>query len=143
MEVSRNGLAEFAKRFVTGLPEEAGTTAYVVGLKGELGAGKTAFVQEVAKALGITRSVTSPTFTLVQAYQIAHSPFERLVHIDAYRLKETDTDTIGWKSYYQDPANLILAEWSERVPGGLPKGTSILDFSVTSEDTRNIEETTS
>jgi tRNA threonylcarbamoyl adenosine modification protein YjeE len=117
MQVSLADLSDFAKRFVAELPATPGVGAHVVGLKGDLGAGKTTFVQMVAKELGVTATVTSPTFVFVQVYGIDHGPFRRLVHIDAYRLSKDDPDTIGWREYRADPANLILVEWPEHLPG--------------------------
>lgn len=138
MEVMLAELSQYAKRFVDDLPKEQRTGAYVVGLCGELGAGKTAFTQEVAKALGIASPVTSPTFPIVQVYEIDHAPFKKLVHVDAYRLEDADTDTIGWAAYTADPENLMLVEWPERVPGGIKTGLQCLDFKVLSEHTRDI-----
>ena len=60
--------------------------AIVIGLSGDLGSGKTTFVQAVAKELGITEHVTSPTFVIMKKYGIKHSHFNTLVHIYAYRL---------------------------------------------------------
>jgi tRNA threonylcarbamoyladenosine biosynthesis protein TsaE len=140
MEVSLAELPDFAKKFVSQLPQKLGNSAYVVGLSGELGAGKTTFVQEVAKTLGVSVPVTSPTFVLVQAYSINHAPFSRLIHIDAYRLSPDEKDTFGWKEYVKNPANLILAEWPERLPGGLPEGARALAFVVTGSSTREILE---
>jgi len=142
MEVPLAGLVAYAQRFVESLPTGMGERAYIVGLSGELGAGKTAFVQEVARLLGVSRAVASPTYTIVQVYPIHHGAFARLVHVDAYRLKADDADTIGWKEYADDPRNLIVIEWPRRVPGGIPSGTRLLEFTVTGDDTRDIEEKT-
>ncbi|MES2014811.1 MAG: tRNA (adenosine(37)-N6)-threonylcarbamoyltransferase complex ATPase subunit type 1 TsaE [Patescibacteria group bacterium] len=138
MEVTRSDLSTFAKEFVATLPKETGTGAYVVGLSGELGAGKTAFVQEVAKVLGVTEAVTSPTFIIVRTHAIDHPPFKRLVHIDAYRLEKSDAGTIGWDDYMHNSENLILMEWPERLPGA-PEFDARLAFSVVSEQVRDIE----
>lgn len=135
VELSLAELALFAKRFVAELPDEPGPRAHVVGLKGELGAGKTTFAQLVAKELGVEESVTSPTFTIVQPYAIDHPPFARLVHVDAYRLSPADPDTIGWASYVRDPSNIILVEWPENL-AGFPDDAAVLSFTITGEDTR-------
>src|SRR3989338_11057767 len=83
-----------AARFVGSLtPREEGAT--LVTLAGELGAGKTAFTQAVAKALGVEESVTSPTFVLEKIYGLTKSVFERLIHIDAYRLQKGDRKNGG------------------------------------------------
>lgn len=138
MDVSLEALPAFAGTFADSLPAERGRGAYIVGLSGELGAGKTAFVQEVARALGASGVPRSPTFVIVQTYALPKGPFTRLVHIDAYRLKPEDADTIGWAAYAANPENLVLAEWPERLPGGLPEGARMLAFTVTGEETRHV-----
>src|SRR3989338_7645376 len=62
--------------------------ATFVTLQGELGAGKTAFTQAVARALDVTETVTSPTFVLEKIYLLNGRQFKRLIHIDAYRLEK-------------------------------------------------------
>lgn len=100
--------------------------ATLVALSGELGAGKTAFTQAVARALGVEDVVTSPTFVLEKIYQLpqlgGETPkFKRLVHIDAYRLeKGSDLAPLGFDELMRDSGSLILLEWPERVSDALP-----------------------
>lgn len=142
MKVSQNELPQFAERFIQSLPTEKGATAFIVNLSGDLGAGKTAFVQACAKILGVGMSVTSPTFVIMRKYDIHHPVFKRMVHIDAYRLSSEDTDTISWSIESADPASLIFVEWPLQMPGGVPKWTRSLKFSVLGENERDIEEKT-
>lgn len=142
MEISLSTLPAYARAFVESIPKQTPGGAYLVGLEGELGAGKTSFVQEVAKILGIEGRVTSPTFVVLKTYSIARAPFTHLVHADLYRLHKDDPDTIGWSEYMKDPKNLILAEWPERIHGGMPKGTRVISFSVIGDDRRRVEERT-
>ncbi len=106
-------------------PQKEGAT--LVTLSGELGAGKTAFTQEVARALGIEDTVTSPTFVLEKIYalpKLGHpmSKFERLVHIDAYRLESgKELIPLGFDELMKDAGNLILLEWPEKVADMLPE----------------------
>ena len=89
----------------------------VVALQGELGAGKTTFVQGLARAIGVARPVTSPTFTLVGEYAGAH---QRLVHMDLYRLHAPDDLlAIGFGEYVESGA-LVAIEWSERAGDLIP-----------------------
>ena len=138
MDVSLSTMRVFAKDFVADLPREKGERAHMVGLSGELGAGKTTFVQAVAHELGIQIPVVSPTFALVQVYPIDHPPFKCFIHIDAYRLEKKERDTIGWSAYMRDPENLILVEWPERIPGGFLKNLPLLSFNLRGEDIRAI-----
>ena len=92
----------------------------VIALQGELGAGKTTFVQGLARALGITRPVTSPTFTLVGEYP---GDSVLLVHMDLYRLRSPDDLlTIGFQEYLDRKA-LVAVEWPERAGDLLPPET--------------------
>jgi tRNA threonylcarbamoyladenosine biosynthesis protein TsaE len=109
----------------------------VVALQGELGAGKTTFVQGLARALGITRPVTSPTFTLVGEYPGDHL---LLVHMDLYRLRSPDDLlTIGFPEYLERKA-LVAVEWPERAGDLLPPETIWVTITLTADArTRHIE----
>ncbi len=141
MERTARNLEELetqAAEFVRSLdPVEWGAT--LVTLSGELGAGKTAFTKAVAKTLGIEESVTSPTFVLEKMYQLSGQKFERLIHIDAYRLeKGSDLQPLGFDELMENPKNLIFLEWPERVAHGLPVVSATLTFEVQPDDSRKI-----
>ena len=136
MEVGISFLPRFAKDFVSALPQKAAERAYIVGLAGELGAGKTTFVQEVAKALGVATPVTSPTFIIASRYPIQKKPFTSLVHMDAYRLGKGES--FDWHAYANDPQNLVLIEWPERMPD-FPPDSPVFSFTVIDETTRDIK----
>ena len=88
----------------------------VVAFRGPLGAGKTAFTRGLARGLGVTGPVTSPTYTIVNEYTGGRMP---LFHFDMYRLSsEEDLFDIGWEDYL-DRGGLCVVEWSERVSGAL------------------------
>lgn len=126
-------------RFVRSLtPSETGAT--LITLSGELGAGKTAFTKAAAKALGIEDTVTSPTFVLEKMYILpAGQKFERLVHIDAYRLeKSADLHTIGFDEVMSDPKNLVFFEWPERVAHGLSIATTCITIQAQPDGSRVI-----
>ena len=114
-------------------------SAIVVGLSGELGAGKTTFTQAVAAALGIFESVTSPTFVILKIYGLENQPFERLVHIDAYRLESgSELASLGFDDLVRDPRNLILIEWPERVEDVLPEERINVRFEIMNDETREV-----
>lgn len=118
----------FADSFALNLAPLA--AARVVAISGELGAGKTTFVQGVARALGITETVNSPTFVIQKTYELTGS-FKKLVHIDAYRLKEErELEVLGWNELVSDPGNLILIEWPEKVPGLIPRDAIRVRFDI-------------
>ncbi len=125
-----------ATRFVANLAPRA--TATVIALSGELGAGKTTFTQGIAVALGIHEAVTSPTFVIEKVYELENQPFKRLMHIDAYRLKDAhELEVLGWKEVILDPSNLVIVEWPERVADIIPKDAIHASFEG-SGDSREI-----
>lgn len=99
--------------------------ATVIALEGELGVGKTVFVQAFARTLGIQDTITSPTFVILKQYAIptggGKHQLKTLYHIDAYRLADhKDLEKLGLRELIADPANIILIEWADRVAEILP-----------------------
>lgn len=117
--------------------------ALVVGLYGELGAGKTSFTQAVAKKLGVKDVITSPTFVIEKIYDLEGQKFSKLIHIDAYRLeKSEELLKLGWRDITADKNNLILIEWPERVADIIVKHMKVSLRTLDSGEAReiNIEE---
>lgn len=111
-----------------------GKTALVVALSGDLGAGKTHFVQGMAKAFGVTEQVASPTFVIERIYALEDQSFSRLVHIDAYRLEDpSELERLGWARLLEDPATLIAIEWPEKVSRLMPDDAIRLRFKIAGE----------
>ena len=103
----------------------------VVGLAGELGAGKTALVQAICAGYGVTDDVTSPTFALVHEYQAPRSPVH---HLDLYRLDRPDQlDEIGWDELVSSRA-IVLVEWPERAGDRVPAGHVTLSLQHLPDD---------
>lgn len=107
----------------------------VICLDGDLGAGKTLFVQNLAASLGVQGEVTSPTFNLMNVYEDGRLP---LVHFDLYRLEqEYELDEIGFYDYVENPDGLVLIEWAEKFPECLPEDHIALEIQCTDvEDER-------
>ncbi|RHW32370.1 tRNA (adenosine(37)-N6)-threonylcarbamoyltransferase complex ATPase subunit type 1 TsaE [Lysinibacillus yapensis] len=85
-----------------------------ITLEGDLGAGKTTFTQALAKGLGITRTVNSPTFTIMKQYE-GRLPFN---HLDVYRLEDSDED-LGWEEIFYGEA-VTVVEWAHLIEDDLP-----------------------
>lgn len=114
--------------------------AVIVGLYGDLGSGKTAFTQAVAKCLGVKETVTSPTFVIEKIYKLDNRDFEHLIHIDAYRLKGGDELLhLGWEEIAKNPKNIIFIEWPERVAEILPDNIKKVCFTFVDENIREIK----
>ena len=109
--------------------------ATAVGLSGHLGAGKTAFVKQVAKRLGVPEEVTSPTFIIMKIYEIEHDTWHRLIHIDAYRLeRREELEALDFEGLVSDPSNLIMIEWPENVGLGRDDLSTELKFDIKEGD---------
>jgi len=102
----------------------------VICLDGELGSGKTVFTKGFANALGITETVTSPTFTIIKEYD-GELP---LYHMDVYRLDENSAD-IGIEEYF-NKGGVCIIEWSENIKSILPKERLDIKIKVLGENKR-------
>jgi len=91
---------------------------------GELGSGKTTFIQGLAKGLGIKKRVLSPTFIIMREYQIRgrKRKAKRFYHIDLYRIKnKEDVEVLGLEEIWSNPENIVAIEWAEKIKEILPK----------------------
>ena len=109
----------------------------VLAYRGDLGAGKTAFTRGLARGLGYTEPVTSPTYTIVNEYLGGRLP---LFHFDMYRLaSDDDLWDIGWEDYLER-GGVCAVEWSENVPEAM-EGAVEVSIEKTGEDSRKITST--
>ncbi|MDO8429995.1 MAG: tRNA (adenosine(37)-N6)-threonylcarbamoyltransferase complex ATPase subunit type 1 TsaE [bacterium] len=110
--------------------------ATIVALRGELGAGKTTFVQGFMKALGVKNRITSPTFVICRKYKLKSQKskvksqmFFNVYHLDLYRInKPKELLDLGFKKILKDPRVIVLIEWPERAKKILPKNMILLNF---------------
>lgn len=108
----------------------------VIALTGELGAGKTTFVQGFAKALGIKDKIISPTFVLIRQHKFGGGI---LYHIDLYRLENNiNIKQLGIAEIISNPDNLVLIEWAEKIKKNLPKKTIKINLKKVTENERLI-----
>ncbi len=95
--------------------------ALVVTLQGDLGTGKTTFVQGFLRGLGLKKRAQSPTFIIMRRHALKRSKFKNVFHVDAYRLKSArHLAALGFREILSDPQNIVLIEWPERAKGILP-----------------------
>ena len=111
------------------------TEGCVIAYRGGLGMGKTCFTRGLAKGLGSTDTVTSPTFALINEYPSGRIP---LYHFDMYRVS-------GWEDLYStgffdyiDAGGVIAAEWSENIESALPDNTIYVTINKTNDSAREI-----
>ena len=130
--------ADALNRFGEALGRELGAPA-VIGLSGELGTGKTTFVQAICRGVGARGLATSPTYALVHQYR---TPQGRLVyHVDCYRLRSpAEAQDLGFDDMVRDEA-IVLIEWPERAGAWVPRLDRHFRLSYGDEaDTRELEE---
>lgn len=113
----------------------------VVGLIGDLGVGKTTLVKEIAKKLGISQLVSSPTFNIAKLYQINSDYGPRvLYHVDLYRLnKPTKTDLMEITEQISNEKTLTFIEWIDNSLELCKKADLIIKFGFLSETTREVK----
>jgi len=131
---------KIAKEFIRNL--KPSNQAIVLNLDGDLGGGKTTFVQGLANGLGIKKQILSPTFVLFKRYKLDDLPFNDFYHFDCYRL-ETKADINNLKEMHlkdiiRNPKNIVAIEWSERLKNLRPNGASF-HFVFRSEKEREIK----
>jgi len=103
--------------------------ATVIGLSGELGSGKTTFIQGFFRGIGAGKRALSPTFIIMRRLELKNRKFKNLFHIDAYRLrKPKELLSIGLQDALRSPENVILIEWADKVRKILPRGIIRLRF---------------
>ena len=103
--------------------------ALVIALEGDLGSGKTAFVQGLAEGFKVKENILSPTFVIQKNFSLSLKNYENLYHIDAYRLKNPEELLeLGFKDLIKNPENIVVIEWADKVKKILPKDILKIEF---------------
>ncbi|MFH1990377.1 MAG: tRNA (adenosine(37)-N6)-threonylcarbamoyltransferase complex ATPase subunit type 1 TsaE, partial [Patescibacteria group bacterium] len=113
--------------------------ALVVALEGDLGSGKTTFIQGLAAGLGIKENVLSPTFVIQKDFPLSLKNYKNFYHIDAYRLKNPEELLeLGFGDLIKNPENIVVIEWADKVRDILPKNVILIRFGSLGENKRKI-----
>lgn len=115
--------------------------ALVLGLIGDLGGGKTTFLQGFAQGLGIRERVLSPSFVIMKRFQLNNliKQFNNFYHIDCYRIKSAgEILNLGFREIISNSQNIITIEWADRISKILPRDSLILKFEFVDQKTRKI-----
>lgn len=111
-----------------------GEAAFIVFLDGDLGTGKTTLVKEIIFALGVKEKVKSPTFTIIEPYELNN---ENIYHVDLYRIIDpTELEIIGLREYLNESNAIIFIEWPEKSYGYLKKFDLKISLKHLSENER-------
>ena len=120
--------------------EPLSNKALVVALEGDLGSGKTTFIQGLAQGLKVKENILSPTFVIQKDFLLKLKNFKNLYHIDAYRLKNPEELLeLGFKDLIGNPENLIVIEWADKIKKILPKNILRIKFENLGENKRRIK----
>ena len=120
-------LEEFAQKFLSKLPANCNC----ILLKGDLGAGKTTFTQFLAKHLGVSKQITSPTFVILQEYKTNNECFLKLRHADFYRLSSKDElRAFDINELLKDKNTLHVIEWPQNVLDKTPQNCVELNIAL-------------
>lgn len=128
-------------------------SAVVFALSGDLGSGKTTFVQGLAKGLGIKQRIVSPTFIIVREYKIREtrggkrvasnaSRLSSFYHIDLYRLEKDikqEMRNLGIDEIWEDPSNILVIEWAEKARKAIPNHARWIKFKNMGRNKRKIK----
>lgn len=135
-------LAHPVAELIASLAEPLRSQGCIVFLNGQLGSGKTAFVQAFADTVGVGRRVQSPTFMLMKTYPVdcAVMPeLKKIVHVDAYRLEPHHRETLHLERFIPEPGTLVFVEWPTAINLDKSLSSASVDFSVIDEDLREAE----
>lgn len=112
----------------------------ILSLVGDLGGGKTTFLQGFAVGLGIKSRVLSPTFLIIKKFKIRHAYFNFFYHIDCYRVQTNEEIlSLGFGKVISNPQNIIAVEWGDRIDKVLPPETTLINFEVFNKNKRVIK----
>ncbi len=136
--VEKTGLPSLAAEVLAFAEGAAHNGATIVALHGDLGAGKTTFVQTLGHLLGVAEQITSPTFTIMKVYETTNKTFTSLIHMDAYRLEDiSELTPLRFSEILATPNTLFCIEWAERIDKALPAAVIHLTLEVVDENTRS------
>lgn len=108
----------------------------VIGLLGDLGEGKTTFVQGLAEGLGIEGRIISPTFIVIRSYNLKNKL--TFYHIDLYRVGKEDLENLGIFEIMDDERAIVAIEWADKMGEYFPEKGRLIKFETLSEDSREI-----
>jgi tRNA threonylcarbamoyladenosine biosynthesis protein TsaE len=113
-----------------------GPAPLVIGLRGDLGSGKTTWARALLRGLGHRGRVPSPTYTLLEHYDCDGLA---IVHLDLYRLGgEDELENLGLRDWLGEPRTVLLVEWPERAPGLAARCDVVLELTVTAPTARRV-----
>lgn len=118
------------------------SSALILVLSGDLGSGKTTFIQGFGRAAGVKKHITSPTFVIIKRFELKNLKtykLKNLYHIDCYRIqKPKELLKLGLKEILANPQNIVLIEWAEKIRKILPKKVIGIKFNYGKKENERI-----
>lgn len=141
MHFKKESLGKIAEGIVSYMKtceRKAGAT--VIALSGDLGAGKTALTQHIARVLGVAQIPPSPTFVIMRSYETTDTTFTKLVHIDAYRIEtEDELRPLHLDAEFGNEGALVCIEWPEKIASAIPEGALHITLTTVNENERELK----
>jgi tRNA threonylcarbamoyladenosine biosynthesis protein TsaE len=117
----------------------AGQHAVVLALVGDLGAGKTTFSKTLLKELGVEQHVQSPTFSIINSYEIDRNGFKKVFHIDVYRIEDIkELEVLHFNEILERPENIVVVEWADKIRELIPADATWMTFEHDTVETRKV-----
>jgi len=136
---------KLGKLFAQRMIEIKSRKALFVGLLGDLGGGKTTFIQGISKGLGIKEKILSPTFVIMKRFKVSKeiagkSSFRNFYHIDCYRIKKPkELLDLGLKKILSNPENIVFVEWAEKMGKNMFGKPILIEFIFEDKKIRKIK----
>ncbi|HON21912.1 MAG TPA: tRNA (adenosine(37)-N6)-threonylcarbamoyltransferase complex ATPase subunit type 1 TsaE, partial [Candidatus Paceibacterota bacterium] len=112
--------------------------ALVISLTGELGSGKTTFIQGMSEGLKIKAQINSPSFVIMKKFDLLFREVKSFYHFDLWRITKKDLLDLGFEEILKDPSNIVVLEWAEKAQDILPKDSISIEFKHLSLNQRKI-----
>lgn len=111
----------------------------IFALVGDLGAGKTTFSKTFLKQLGVKQHVQSPTFSIINSYNVAKDSFTKVFHVDVYRIDDLkELKVLHFDEILSNPEHIIIIEWADKIKSLIPMNTVWIQFDHNTLETRKV-----
>lgn len=129
----------FVEKNILTLCTQKSDTSCVFALVGDLGAGKTTFSKKFLHQLGVKQHVQSPTFSIINSYDIDFQDFTKVFHIDAYRVEDIkEFEVLHIENIFNNPKHIVVIEWADKVKKLIPNNSIWITFEHDTPETRTI-----
>ncbi len=114
-------------------------SACMFALVGDLGAGKTTFSKTFLHTLGVKQHVQSPTFSIINSYDIAYGEFTKVFHIDLYRVDDLkELEVLHVADIFNNPKHIVVVEWADKAKAMIPASAVWMNFEHDTIETRKV-----